>query len=396
LTDTISDLYNKHFPLKHLKNPWVTPGILRSIRRKNKLYRIKLKNPTNTNIAKFRNYRNKLNHLIRYTKKEYYRSLLKNAQGNMRATWKVISELLNKKRSNAPQFGPIITYNNKPYSKQSDIADVFNSFFTNVGPSLAKKFPNDHSNKHRNWMKIACHNNFDLPKISEHNVLDELYNLDSSKAIGHNDIPVKYIKKVAEYIYQPLSFLFNTSIQSGIFPEGMKTAKVIPIHKGGDKEIVSNYRPISLLPTFSKLFEKLTCTALTDHLENNNLLYDYQFGFRKRRNTTLAAVDFVTRLTDSIDSGNLSIGVFLDLSKAFDTVSHEILLDKLSYYGLTPNALRWFESYLTKREQYVCIEDFNSNPKPVTCGIPQGSALGPVLFLIFVNDAQFVMKDIHL
>lgn len=265
-----------------------------------------------------------------------------------------------------------------------------------MGPSLAKQFPNDHENRHRNWMNISCNNDFDLPTISQHGVLDELYSLDCSKAIGHNDILVRYIKKIAEYIYQPLSYLYNTLIQTGIFPDGMKIAKDIPIFKSGDKEVVSNYRPISLLPTFSKIFEKLICIALTDHLESNNLLYDYQFGFRKKRNTSLAALDFVTRITDSIDNGNLSIGVFLDLSKAFDTVSHDILLDKLSYYGLSLEALKWFRSYLANRQQYVCVDDSNSNLKSITSGIPQGSTLGPILFLIFVNDAQYVAKEIHL
>ena len=404
LMDTINNIYNLHFPIKSCrvkvnstKTPWITPGILKSIRRKNKLYRLKIKNPTQKNVAKFRNYiyRNKLNHLIRFTKKSYYNDMLNCAQSNVRTKWKVINEMLNKKKTKRKEF-PSIQHNNKQHKDKTDIANIFNTFFTNVGPSLAKKFPNNNLNKHRDWMNISCETDFNIPLISAHSVLDELYNLDESKAVGQRDLPISYIKKVAEQIHQPLLFIFNTSLITSRVPDAMKVAKVIPIFKSGSTELVSNYRPISLLPTFSKIFEKLVCSALTNHLESNKLLFDYQFGFRKKRSTIQAALDFVTRITDAIDNGNIPLGVFLDLSKAFDTVSHEILLDKLSFYGLSPLTLRWFKSYLENRRQYVCIDETFSEPKKITYGIPQGSTLGPILFLIFVNDVQFVTKSAHL
>ena len=177
----------------------------------------------------------------------------------------------------------------------------------------------------------------------------------------------------------------------------MKIAKVIPLFKGeGDRSSVSNYRPISLLPTLSKIFERIICESLTEHLEKNHLLFDYQFGFRKKRNTTLAILDFVNKITDAIDNGNTAAGIFLDLSKAFDSVNHNILLDKLTYYGIRNDALKWFESYLKDRVQYVSIEDQQSETLPLTYGVPQGSILGPILFLIYFNDSQFAIEIAHL
>ena len=143
-------------------------------------------------------------------------------------------------------------------------------------------------------------------------------------------------------------------------------------------------------------FSKFLCEMLSAHSEQNNLLFDYQFGFRKKRSTTLTILDFVNRITDSIDDGGTSIGVFLDLSKAFDTVNHDILLDKLSYYDINNETKDWFSSYLKNRKQYICVDRVNSNFLPLEYGVPQGSVLGPILFLIYLNEAQFVTNFIHL
>ena len=190
---------------------------------------------------------------------------------------------------------------------------------------------------------------------------DHLYKLDCSKAVGADDIPIYLLKKVAEYVYEPLTSIYNTCIDSSTFPDSLKIAKVIPLFKDGDRELASNYCPISLLPTISKIFEKLICNSLVYHLESNHLLFDYQFGFRKKRNTALAITDFVSRIIDAFENGQCSMGVFLDLSKAFDTVNHDILINNLNFYGITGHSNKLFQSYLENR-----------------------------------NDAQFVTRAIHL
>ena len=244
------------------------------------MYRAKLKIPRQKNTKKFRHYRNKLNHLIRFTKKNYYKSKLDKAQGDMRATWRIINEILNKKKS-APLHISNIVHNVKQFDKKTDIANQLNKFFTYIGPTLAKKCGKT-QRSYKDWMKNTCSSQLNLSQISPFKVLDELYGLDCAKAVGHDGLSISYLVKAADFIYQPLTHIFNTSIASSIFPDEMKIAKVIPLFKSGDRCTTSNYRPISLLPPLSKIFEKIICEMLSARLEQTILLFDYQFGFRKR------------------------------------------------------------------------------------------------------------------
>ena len=321
--------------------PWITGAILKSVKRKNRLYKQKIKNPTEKNIRRYTEYRNRLNHLIRYSKKKYFKSLLEKSQGNLHATWNAINVILNKRKSKKSDVS-FLQHNGRCYKDGNSIASLFNDFFTNVGPSLAKKLPRS-KKSFKHWLNTVSNCKFILQPVSEFAVLDLIYQLKSSKSIGFKDLNTKHIQSIAEYIYQPLCYLFNTSILIGKFPDRMKIAKVIPLFKAGCKSIVSNYRPISLLSDFSKLLEKIVCNQLVCYLEENNLLYTYQFGFRKKRNTSLAIVDFINKINQAIDSGEISIGVFLDLSKAFDTVDHDILLEKLFCYGIHGKEHNWFK-----------------------------------------------------
>ena len=180
--------------------------------------------------------------------------------------------------------------------------------------------------------------------------------------------------------------IFNLSFESGVFPGAMKIAKVIPLFKGGDAEDFSNYRPVSLLSQFSKILEKLYNNRLLSLMNVNNVLFSGQFGFRENHSTALALTEMVEVITDAMDRGNYSIGVFVDLKKAFDTIDHKILIRKLAYYGIRGVASEWLCSYLTNRKQYVNYNNMNSDFLNIRCGVPQGSILGPTLFLLYVND----------
>ena len=173
----------------------------------------------------------------------------------------------------------------------------------------------------------------------------------------------------------------NSSFECGIFPNELKLAKVIPIFKNGDKQDISNYRPISILSFFSKIFEKTMYNHLINFIDKNKILYKYQFGFRKLHSTNHAIISLVEKVNNAFDSGKILIGVFLDFKKTFDTVDHCILLDKLYKYGILWD---WFKSYLENRKQYVCYSDISSVTLPITHGVPQGSILGTLLFILYI------------
>ena len=196
------------------------------------------------------------------------------------------------------------------------------------------------------------------------------------------------MKNVIDEIVSPLEHVMNLSIINGVVPDKMKIAKVIPIYKKGDQLELSNYRPISLLSSISKILEKIIYKRTIKFIRSFNILSDSQFGFRQKHSTSHAILNFINHVATAIDDHLHTIGIFLDLSKAFDTIDHEILLHKLSHYGIRGTALDWFSSYLSGRQQFVSINGHNSNYNKIACGVPQGSLLGPLLFILYINDFQ--------
>ena len=183
-----------------------------------------------------------------------------------------------------------------------------------------------------------------------------------------------------------LEKVLNLSLSAGVYPSNLKVAKVIPIFKKGDSKSMNNYRPISILSTLNKIYERILYNRLINYIEKFNLFYKYQFGFRTNHSTEHALIEIVDQIRLSIDQKQLTCGIFIDLSKAFDTVNHKILLNKLDHYGIRGNALKLFTSYLSERKQYTVIEKNRSHTSKISCGVPQGSVLGPLFFLLFIND----------
>ena len=216
--------------------------------------------------------------------------------------------------------------------------------------------------------------------------------LNSSKSVGPNSIPVFLLKSFKDFFSKWISELVNLSFVTGTFPDLLKIAKVTPIHKKESKLDHLNYRPISLLSVYSKIYEKLLYVRIYSYLEKNNLIYSKQFGFRGNHSTNHALISLTEHIRNLIDNGHYVCGIFVDLEKAFDTVHHNILCDKLQPYGLRGNINNLLKSYLSNRKQFVSINGFDSVLKDITCGVPQGSSLGPVLFLLFINDFRLCVS----
>ena len=232
---------------------------------------------------------------------------------------------------------------------------------------------------------VRPYNYFIISHISTEEVLDIIKSLDN-KSTGPSSIPTKLLVLIPDLIIFPLCKFINTSFTIGKFPDALKIAKVTPIHIRGSTQDMNNYRPISLLSIFDKIVEKIMHVRLYAFMEENNILFENQFGFRKQNSTVHALIQITEQIRSSIENGKYGCGIFIDLGKAFDTVNHAILLRKMEHYGIRRMALQWFKSYLTDRKQYVYLNGHASALKEISCGIPQGSVLGPLQFLIYIND----------
>ena len=330
--------YDKCFPIKRIKsknakrseNAWISIGLRKLSKTKEKLYKKFLTNKTVESETKYKVYRNELNHLIRIAKKNYYNNRFSQAHNNLKSTWKVINELAGKKQSTRLLPSSFKVENNEVNDTRL-IANQFNEFFVNVGPNLAKKFSNV-TDGFRKYLKGDYLDSMFLHDTTTDEVNRIIEKLDCKTSCGIDQISSKVVKYVAPYILIPLSYIFNLTFATGSIPGQLKITLVTPVYKSSDKNIFSNYRPISVLPCFSKVLEKFMYKRLIAYIDKNRILTDRQYGFRSKSSTNHAIIELVDKITKAIENNEYTVGIFLDLSKTFDTVNHDILLTKLDFY----------------------------------------------------------------
>ena len=329
--------------------------------------------------------------LIRLSKKKYYCDFFIENQSNVKKTWEGIRGLLNVSKKSDIQIDNLL-HNNVTYTNPNKMAGVMNSFFVNIGKSVENKIPQ--ANKpFTHYIGEPNRYCITLNPCMENEIKSFIDKLDISKASGPFSIPLNILKTQSEVLLAPLTTIVNKSLNEGIFPSLLKNATVVPIFKKKDKNKCANYRTISLLSNLSKIFERAMYARIELFLDEFNIIYSKKFGFRKKHSTNHALLSIIEQIKRNLDNKIFSCGFFVDLEKAFDTVNHYILISKLDHYGISGKSKDWITSYLSNRNQHVKLNGVKSNDKVITCGVPQGSILGPLLFTIYINDMHKAMPN---
>lgn len=367
--------------------PWITPGLIKCMRQRDRLHRNSKKEPNNANLKKiYINYRNVCNKILKKTKRNYERTELLKHSKDSKKTWDTIKKICNFPKKENP-VEQLLNIN----KCKNETLNSINEYFINVGSKLAKQTllslnETEQELAAKQDKTYSPTSSFGLLPTDATEIINIVKTLKNTSAAGWDNINAKLLKTILPHIIVPLTTIFQASFDTGIFPSALKKSIVCPIYKNGNEDIISNYRPISLLPTFSKLLEKLMNVRLKKYLETKNLLSVNQYGFRNGKSTEDAVLAVTEHIKERLDSKDKIVGIFIDLAKAFDTVSIPILLAKIEAMGIRGIPLKWFESYLSGRLQAVRIENTVSQQNSVNFGVPQGSILGPTLFLIYINQ----------
>ena len=382
----LNDAYCRAFPLKtkflskkRLEKPWLSREILSLIRQKSeyfKLYKLGIISKQTNN-----RFKNKVNKITLRAKNSYKLRKFESCWGKPKESWEIVKELMGQNSKNC-RIEEIIV-DGISYKSDVEIANKFVEFFSDVAVDLNENLPPPTTSPSSYLPNVTSFFKFFHFKESE--CAKIVSNLKITKS-DVNFVPVRIFKQICPHIIVPLTRIINRCFVEGVFPESFKIGRINQIFKSGDPTNPSNYRPITSLPYLSKLFETCLCHRLTSYFNKFGLFTHSQFGFRKNMSTSDAIIKLTNRIYSSLNSKEYNANILIDYKKAFDTVNHTILIEKMFHYGIRGSTLTLIRNYLTGRKQYVAIGGVRSEVRDVTLGIPQGSCLGPLLFILYVND----------